>query len=236
MTNELHKDRGPIFRMSLAEFWSGDRGLTLVTISIIILIFVVTPLRESGFALRVICDVVVAALLIAGGLAVKRGRVFTTMLIVAVLLSALVLAAGRLHPTVFLHSLGSGLVILTLLLYMRVVLVVMFHGGPVTWGRIQGGICAYLLLGMAWASAFQLVEQLHPGSFQFVTLPGDIDQLTAKLTYFSFGTLTTVGSDISAIAPVARSLTIAEAVIGQLFPAVFIGTLVTMAMQSRSKA
>jgi hypothetical protein len=36
----------------------------------------------------------------------------------------------------------------------------------VTWGRLQGGVCAYLLLGMAWASLFQLVEQLHPGSFQ----------------------------------------------------------------------
>lgn len=236
MTNELQKDRETILGMNLAGFWSGDRGLTLVTISIVVLIFVVTPLRESGLRLRVVCDMVVAALLIAGGLAVKRGRAFTAALIVAVLLSALVLAAGRLHPTVFLHALGSGLVILTLLLYMRVVLVVMFYGGPVTWGRIQGGICAYLLLGMAWASAFQLVEQLHPGSFQFVTPPRDIDQLTAKLTYFSFGILTTVGSDISALASVARSLTIAEAVIGQLFPAVFIGTLVTMAMQSRRES
>jgi hypothetical protein len=111
----------------------------------------------------------------------------------------------------------------------------MFDKGPITWSRIQGGLCAYLLIGMAWASAFQFLEQLHPGSFNFVTAPADIDQLTSKLTYFSFATLTTVGSTITPLAPFARSLTIAEAVVGQLFPATLIGTLVAMAMQSRSK-
>jgi hypothetical protein len=232
MTTDSQQPRGSIF---LSEFWSGEYGLTLVTLSIIILIFIVTPLGEAGLPTRVLCDLIVASLLIAGALAVKQSRVLTLVLVAAVLASAVVLAAGRLHPTAFLHQLGSGLVTVTLLLYMRVVLIVMFRGGPVTWGRIQGGVCAYLLLGMAWASAFQLIEQLQPGSFQFVTPPRDLDQLTSKLTYFSFGTLTTVGSDISALAPFARSLTIAEAVIGQLFPAVFIGALVTMAMQSRSK-
>ena len=69
----------------------------------------------------------------------------------------------------------------------------MFRQGPVTWSRIQGGICAYLLLGMAWASAFNVVEQLHPGAFHFVTEPANIDQLTSNLIYFSFATLTTVG-------------------------------------------
>jgi hypothetical protein len=58
----------------------------------------------------------------------------------------------------------------------------------VTWGRLQGGVCAYLLLGMAWASLFQLVEQLHPGSFQFVTPPADtadMDQLTSYNLWFT---------------------------------------------------
>jgi voltage-gated potassium channel len=105
-----------------------------------------------------------------------------------------VLGAGRVHPTPVLHLWGSALVIVTLLLYVRIVLIVMFRKGPVTWGRIQGGFCVYLLIGMVWASAFQFLEQLHPGSFYFTSAPTDIDQLTSKLTYFSFATLTTVGS------------------------------------------
>jgi hypothetical protein len=63
-----------------------------------------------------------------------------------------------------------------------------------------------------------------------------LDQLTSKLTYFSFATLTTVGSDITPVYPFARSLTTAEAVVGQLFPAILIGALVAMAMQSRSNS
>jgi hypothetical protein len=90
---------------------------------------------------------------------------------------------------------------------------------------------------MAWAAAFQLVEQHHAGSFHFVSAPVDIDQLTSSLIYFSFATLTTVGfGDITPLNPFARSLAIAEAVVGQLFPAILIGALVAMAMQSRPKS
>jgi len=224
------------FRVKRAEFWSGDLGLTLLTISVAVLIFVVTPLREAGLPGRIGCYLIVMGLMISGALAVKRSGVFTWVLIVAVLVSAVILVAGRFHPTPALHVAGSALVTATLVLYIRVVLVVMFRGGPVTWVRIQGGICAYLLLGLAWASLFELLEQVHPGSFRFVSAPADLDQLTSKLTYYSFATLTTVGSEISAVHPFARSLTIAEAIVGQLFPAIFIGALVAIAVQSRLRS
>jgi hypothetical protein len=235
MTTEQHPSRVAILNMHMSEFWSGDLGLTLVTISLAALILVVNPLRESGVLGRVFFDVLMVTLMISGSLVVNQTRAATALVIAVVTVSAAVLVAGRLHPTPFLHQLGSVLATITLLLYVRIVLLVMFRGGPVTWSRVQGGVCVYLLLGMAWASAYQFVEQRYPGSFQFVTAPLDIDQLTAKLTYYSFGTLTTVGSDISALGPYARSLTIAEAIIGQLFPAMFIGALVAMAMQARPK-
>jgi hypothetical protein len=238
MTTEPQPSRVAILHMHMhmSEFWSGDRGLTLVTISLAALILVVNPLRESGILGRIFFDVLMVTLMISGSLVVNQSRMATALVVAVVLGSATVLVAGRFHPTPLLHQLGSVLATITLLLYVRIVLLVMFRGGPVTWSRIQGGVCVYLLLGMAWASAYQCVEQRYPGSFQFVTAPVDIDQLTSKLTYFSFGTLTTVGSDISALHPYARSLTIAEAIVGQLFPAIFIGALVAMAMQSRPKS
>jgi hypothetical protein len=62
------------------------------------------------------------------------------------------------------------------------------------------------------------------------------DQLASKLIYFSFATLTTVGfGDVLPVHPYARSLAIAEAIVGQLFPAILIGALVAMAMQARPK-
>jgi hypothetical protein len=236
MTTEPKPSRVAVLHMHMSEFWSSDLGLTLVTISLVALIFIVTPLREAGILGRIFFDVLMVTLMISGSLAVNQSRTETALVVAAVLISAVVLVAGRFHPTPFLHQLGSILATITLLLYARIVLLVMFRGGPVTWSRIQGGVSVYLLLGMAWASAYQFLEQRYPGSFQFVTAPTDIDQLTSRLTYFSFGTLTTVGSDIAALHPYARSLTIAEAIVGQLFPAIFIGALVAMAMQARSKS
>jgi hypothetical protein len=220
----------------MSEFWSGDLGLTLVTISVAMLIFVISPLREAGLRGRIFFDLAVMVLMIYGAIAAKTGRGFLGFVLATVATTAVVLAAGRLHPTLQLHLWGSLLASFTLLLYMRIVLLVMFRAGPVTWSRIQGGVCAYLLVGMAWASAFQFLEQLRPGSLSFVTMPANLDQLSAKLTYFSFATLTTIGSDIAPVDPIARSMATAEAIVGQLFPAILIGALVAMAMQPRTNS
>jgi hypothetical protein len=236
MTNEPHEARIASFKLHMSEFWSGDLGLTLVTMAVAILIFVIIPLREAGLSGRVFFDIIVVGLMVSAALVVNQTRAASLAVAAVVLVTAAVLAAGRVHPTPFLHELGSAFVTITLLLYVRIVLLVMFRGGPVTWSRIQGGVCAYLLLGMVWASAYQLVEQIYPGAFHFVSTPRDIDQLTSKLMYFSFATLTTVGSDITPIHPFVRSLTIMEAVVGQLYPAILIGAVVSMAMHARPKA
>jgi len=236
MTDDPKHTRSAILHMHMSEFWSGDLGLTLVTISLVVLVFVIDPLREAGLPGRVFFDLIVVTLMLSGALVVDQRRLVTGFMVAVVLASAFVLGMGRYHPTPFLHEFGSVLATLTLMLYIRIVLLVMFRGGPVTWSRIQGGVCAYLLLGMTWASIYQFVEQVYPGSFHFVSAPADIDQLTSKLTYFSFATLTTAGSDISPMLPFARSLTIAEAAVGQLFPAILIGALVAMAMQTRAKS
>jgi hypothetical protein len=228
--------RRSLLNMQMSEFWSGDLGLTLITISLVVLIFVITPLRGAGLRGRLFFDLVIVTLMIYGALVIKQGRVTKFLVIAVVLGTAVVLTFGRLHPTLFLHQLGSVLSAVTLLLYVRIVLLVMFREGPVTWSRIQGGVCAYLLLGMAWASSYQFIEQLHPGSFQFVSAPANLDQLTSKFTYYSFSTLTTLGSDITPVSPFARSLTTAEAIVGQLFPAILIGALVAMALQPRPKS
>jgi hypothetical protein len=237
MTNTSSQSRTAILQMHISEFWSGDLGLTLVSISLGILIFVISPLRQDGLSGRFFFDFVMVALMVSGALAVNQSRLVTISTIAIVVIGAFVLWASRFYPSPFLRHLSGVLSIVILLLYVRIVLLVMFRQGPVSWSRIQGGVCAYLLVGMAWASAFDLVEQFHPGSFRFVSEPTNMDQLTSKLVYFSFTTLTTVGfGDVLPVYPFARSLAIAEAIVGQLFPAILIGALVAMAMQGRPKS
>lgn len=221
-------------RVETSEFWSGDVGLTLITVSLTIFTFLILPLAEGGLLGRFVLDVVLATLMVSGALRIGSKRVTTTLAIVVLLAALIVLWVSLMHSTPFLQRLSSTLAIIAFLLYFRIVLLVMFRQGPVTWSRIQGGVSAYLLLGLAWSRAYQLTEQIHAGSFRFVSRPANVEQLSAKLSYFSFGTLTTVGfGDVLAVYPFARSLAIAEALVGQLFPAILIGALVAMALQSR---
>jgi hypothetical protein len=233
MTSSAHESHHTFLQMPMSEFWSGDLGLTLITISLMLQIFLVTPLREAALGGRFFFGFVTLVLMILGALVVEQKRIVTILIVAIVLFTAVFLIFARLHPAPLLHEIGSVLATITLLVYVRVVLLVMFRAGPVTWSRIQGGICAYLLVAMAWASGYQLLEQLAPGSFRFLSTPADMDQLTSKLTYYSLGALTSVGSDILPITPFARYLSMGEAVVGQLFPAILIGALVGLAMQSR---
>jgi hypothetical protein len=70
--------------------------------------------------------------------------------------------------------------------------------------------------------AFRLPEGL---------IAGDPDLLRRELTYFSFVTLTTTGfGDITAVHPVARTLVMLEALVGQLYPAIVLAWLVSLAI------
>ncbi len=236
MARDTQEPHATFLNLHSTEFWSGDIGLTLVTISLVILIFAISPLGKSGVLGRIIFDLTMVTLMISGALTLNQGPAGKVLVIAAIAASAVVLTTARFYPTPLLHQLGSFLSTVTLLLYCRIVLLLMFRHGPITWSRIQGGLCAYLLLGMAWASAFEFVEYLHAGSFHFVYAPGNVDELSSKLNYFSFSTLTTVGfGDVTPLTSYARSLSTAEAVTGQLFPAVLMGALVAMALQSRPK-
>ena len=122
MTNQPHDARIAVFKLHMSEFWSGDLGLTLVTLAVTALVFVIIPMREAGLHGRVFLDLIVVVLMVSAALVVNQTRASSVAVVVIVLATAVVLAAGRAHPTLFLHELGSALVTVTLLLYVRIVL------------------------------------------------------------------------------------------------------------------
>jgi voltage-gated potassium channel len=103
----------------------------------------------------------------------------------------------------------------------------LFQEGPITPNRLMGGICVYILLGMCWSILYMYLIWWKPGAFSGA-LPGTPDNpLFWDMIYFSFVTLTTLGyGDITPAEPVARALAYTEAIVGQLFIAILIGTLV----------
>lgn len=94
----------------------------------------------------------------------------------------------------------------------------------VTMDMVRGGICVYLLLGYFWALLYAMVYTLDANAFSSALLT---DDSYLNLLYFSFVTLTTLGfGDIVPVNEVASVFTILEALVGQMYPTVFIALLV----------
>ncbi len=111
--------------------------------------------------------------------------------------------------------------------------------GFVSVHRVMGGVATYLLIGVTWAFGYKLLLEIIPTAIHFQTplAAGVATGEPGRLIYFSFETLTTVAfGDAYPVHRIARSLAIAEALIGQLYPAILIATLVGMALQARSNA
>ena len=91
--------------------------------------------------------------------------------------------------------------------------------------EISGAIAVYLLLGIAWAVIYVVIESLSPGAFHL----GSAAQGTIweQMLYFSLITLTTLGyGDIAPLTPAGRIWAALEAVTGTLYLAVLISRLV----------
>jgi voltage-gated potassium channel Kch len=89
----------------------------------------------------------------------------------------------------------------------------------------------YLLLGLTWAVAYELVALRQPGAFAGTSTEVDASQ---RWLYYSFVTLTTVGyGDVTPVHPIARSLAVLKALTGQLYPAILLAHLVSLEVQSR---
>jgi hypothetical protein len=105
-----------------------------------------------------------------------------------------------------------------------VILNYLFKEKVITADMIIGAICVYFLIGMMWASIFSIIEILEPGSFQ--TPEGMAGELS-HFSYYSFVTLTTLGyGDITPITAIARSLSLLEAITGQLYIAILVARFV----------
>ena len=89
---------------------------------------------------------------------------------------------------------------------------------------IRGGICIYLLLGILWFFLYQVIMFFDPNA---LSIPEGVSH--SALFYFSFTTLTTLGyGDILPNNAFAMTLTNAEALVGQIYPAVVIAKLVSL--------
>ncbi len=216
-------------RTAVRRLWLYEGGLTVLLASLILIVFVLRPLVDLGMAGRGVVEVALAAVLLAGVWTIWGGKARMVILGFGVGCAEVLRWLHWSGTAVWLApwAMLSSAVMIGLLLVL--VLTRVFSPGAVTRQRIEGAIAAYLLFGLAWAQLYESLETLSPHAFGLPKGEIPTGGWFSPLLYFSFVTLTTVGyGDIQPVHPVARSLAMFEALVGQLYPAVLLARLVSL--------
>lgn len=226
-------------QQQVSEIWEADLALQFMLLFLLVMVFGLLPL--SGLEpIQGRGDQVAAAgfslLGISGVFAVTRTRGARILGLVAMTAPIGLGWYNALAPRTTTALLRSTLVLVALLWMAFLTLRHVFRSGPITRARLQGAIAVYLLLAIAFGEAYWIVLQLLPDAFRFPPDSAGAGKEKSSLIYFSMTTLTTLGyGDILPLRPVARSLATLEGLIGQLYPAVLIGRLVSLQSTTAQK-
>jgi Ion channel len=101
----------------------------------------------------------------------------------------------------------------------------------VTVEAVLGVLCLYLLLGMFFAFLYGVIYRLSGNFFA-----GGVAATGARCLYFSFTTLTTVGyGDYTAASNLGHTLSVSEALLGQIYLVTIVSLIVANLGRSRSR-
>lgn len=195
-----------------------------------VVLYVLNGLAVESRASEILAQIGRAGVMVAGlyVLSADRATVWIGLLVVVLVLTIDV-RLGSLDPQVsrvVQDSLTGGFFVWILVVVLREV----FRPATAELDAVIGALCGFLIILMIFMRVHGLLEALSPGSYHADGPPlverSDIS-LVALFQYFSTITLTTVGfGDIVPVTSAARLATGLEAIVGQLYLAVVIATLV----------
>ncbi len=228
-----------MFRLSTDRQLPGRFTLLLVLLPTAML---VAPLLADSIVGRALFNTFLTLVLLgsisATGLK-KREQVAAWTLVVV---TVLVRWAGHFIDNTTLQMTGDILTALflgfvTVELFLHVV-----RAKQVDTNVLSAALCVYLLLGMTFALLYTGLDRVAPASFDLPMNPAKIEASrsfgrTPDFIYYSMIAMTTTGlGDIRPVSQLARSLTIVEILLGQLYLVVMISRLVTSwGMKSSAK-
>lgn len=208
-------------------------GRFAVLLAALVLMFALLPLAVDRGG-REIHTVLMSGILLAGVIAASGTRQVLVMSIGAGGLAVAANWAAELSGSRLLRILALSISALFMLYIVGQMFRQIRHRTRVDLDTVVGGICVYLLLVILFSQLHTLVDVLNPGAYFSDGAPlvrwteaANHDDVVAAFVYFSLTTMTTLGyGDILPRLTSARMLAGAEAIVGQLYLAVFIGRLV----------
>lgn len=204
-------------------------SMAALLVLLVIAVFVAPFFTERNSPMGRIAQDLLLSLILLTGVVTATERPKASVLIALVALVAIaVRGASWVFPAYLTLALRDETTLLAAGLISVTIAMSVFAPGKVTFDRIHGAIALYILVGVIWAEAYQLVSILVPKAFNSATSDQNSESVSTWI-YFSFTTLTTAGyGDIVPVAPQARSLANLEALIGQLYPAIVLARLVSL--------
>ncbi len=218
-------------RLGLAHHnWPGRFTFLLATI---IVLLVTQPMFSGHAFAQNIATAAISLVLLAALYAFRSTRYYfaTALILFVPSIGSRVILFFTMNPAI--EAVGAIASCLFLAVTVMALVSRLFIVKSVSLDTISASICAYLLMGVAFAYGFAVIELRDPGAFStalFQKPVGHVAPLIASLhsfIYYSFVCLTTTGfGDISPVSEAARSLSVMEAVFGQLYMAILIARLV----------
>lgn len=216
------------------DFWTQDRSLTALLLYLVLNIFVLLPFSSEGVWELVVSDVAFTLILISGVFAVSPRHSIKVVMVISAIGAFALRWLVLVQPTLPLRIADLASTVFFLILLALIVMRQVFKEGHITPYRIMGAVAVYLLIGLAFADAYQLIFLIRENAFAFSTGLAEREVFFSRFLYFSFVTLTTLGyGDITPLHPAAKSLVMLQGIVGMLFPAIMITRLVGMEIESR---
>ena len=211
-----------------------DPGLSALLAAQLILIFVAEPLAFEGFEFPLVAmGIVVAGLILL--LTVGSNQRGALIIVGAAGAVRLITAAADLIWGAPVQTAEGISAVLGLLAMMWAVFEIVFGPGRVTAHRVRGAIALYLAIAIVFAWLYRLIAGVVPGAFSGLKFVAGQHGALSPFLYYSMTSLTTLGlGDITPISEFARSLTVLEALLGQIFPAVILARILTLYTDDRS--
>ena len=209
----------------MAQTWASRNHPAYLMASLFLLVLLQPVFHAMPFA-NVALSGLISLVLLSAGLSVLRSR--------RELIAICCLAAPCIVLNWVTRLTDPGQVTLILraafMIAFGLALVVLLLGNVLTAPRVTTNtlyraVSAYMLIGISWATMYELLTLLEPNAIRGMPT----GPVWGDYVYFSFTVLTTLGfGDTVPVTPFVRSLTIVEAIVGPLYLAVLLARLVAL--------
>ena len=218
--------------LSFAKACYKDRFLLLIVF--IVALIVLVPFIQGFVRLRFLMDLFFSIIFIATIYAVSQKRIHIIIAVILIIPTLIALWAHDLPANNPLLTIGylCGLIVFAFAVIS--ILTFIFSQQEVTRQTISAAVSVYLLLALMWTFIYRLIENLYPQSF---AVAHDKLQLAENIyLYFSLVTITTLGyGDITPTGSQAISLSVLEAITGQIYLVVVVAWFVGLYVSKKSK-